>query len=107
MKRKRIEEAPKLSKREAVVFSLLGKGKTTREIAHQLRLSIKTVQVYCTRLNRKLGAKNFNQLTRLAILSQVEETAGLKFFTRPREIRVRLFDERGKPVGRGNIQVEL
>jgi DNA-binding CsgD family transcriptional regulator len=108
MKRGRLGEVPKLSKRQELVFFLLGKGKSTTEIADELGLSLKTVQGHCDRIKRKLGAKSFNQLARLATLAQVEDTAaGLALLKRPREILVRLYDERGKRVGEGNIQLEL
>ena len=57
-----------LSRREAEVPRLLGDGKTTPEIAPKLKVSLKTVQQYCTRLKQKLDAANFSRLMRIAIL---------------------------------------
>jgi DNA-binding CsgD family transcriptional regulator len=59
--------ANRLSPREIEVTRLLGKGKTTSEIATQLRLSRKTVQTYVAHLKAKLGAANINQLIRIAV----------------------------------------
>jgi DNA-binding CsgD family transcriptional regulator len=47
---------------------LLGDGKTTAEIAAKLKISLKTVNEYCARLNQKLDAAKFNQLLRIAVL---------------------------------------
>jgi DNA-binding CsgD family transcriptional regulator len=57
-----------VSQREKEFLRLLGDGKTTAEIAEQLKISVKTVQTYCQRLKPKLGAANFQQLTRIAAL---------------------------------------
>ncbi|HXN48035.1 MAG TPA: response regulator transcription factor [Bryobacteraceae bacterium] len=43
-----------LSDREMEVFRRLGNGETTRQIASELHVSIKTVQAYCTRIKGKL-----------------------------------------------------
>jgi DNA-binding NarL/FixJ family response regulator len=63
-----------LSKRERTVFHLLGEGRTTRQIASELNLSIKTVQTYCEHLKRKLGLPGVAQLIREAIRSVENET---------------------------------
>lgn len=44
-----------LSDRELEVFSRLGSGHSTRRIADDLNVSIKTVQAYCARIKEKLG----------------------------------------------------
>jgi DNA-binding NarL/FixJ family response regulator len=56
------------SDRELEVFRRLGKGRTTRGIADELGLSIKTVQVFCGRMKRKLGLSSAAQLVRRAML---------------------------------------
>jgi DNA-binding NarL/FixJ family response regulator len=43
-----------LSDRELEVFRRLGNGETTRQIASELHVSIKTIQAYCTRIKGKL-----------------------------------------------------
>ncbi len=51
-----------LSDRELEVFELTGKGKSTREIAKRLHLSIKTVESYRARIKLKLNLENANEL---------------------------------------------
>ena len=51
----RIYTGAALSRREAEVLRLLGDGKTTPEIAAKLKVSLKTVQKYCARLQTKTG----------------------------------------------------
>jgi DNA-binding NarL/FixJ family response regulator len=55
-----------LSNREMEVLTLIGQGKTTREIAEQLHLSIHTIESYREKLRAKLGLANGAQLTRFA-----------------------------------------
>jgi DNA-binding NarL/FixJ family response regulator len=57
-----------LSDRELAVFSLLGKGLGTRQIAETLRVSVKTVQAYCARIKEKLNLRSATELVREAIL---------------------------------------
>ncbi len=57
----------RLSDRERHVFALLGRGRTTREIAETLHLSIKTVETHCAHLKEKLGARNGRELFRMAV----------------------------------------
>lgn len=56
-----------LSDRELEVFELLGSGCNTRQIADQLMLSPKTVQVYCARIKEKLNLANINELIAQAV----------------------------------------
>lgn len=57
----------RLSDRERHVLTLLGRGLTTREIAGQLKLSVKTIESHYAHLKEKLGARNGRELTRLAV----------------------------------------
>lgn len=57
----------RLSDRERHVLTLMGRGLTTREIAEQLKLSVKTVESHYAHLKEKLGARNERELTRLAV----------------------------------------
>jgi DNA-binding NarL/FixJ family response regulator len=59
-----------LSDRELEVFELLGKGRSTSEIADELHLSLKTVQAYSVRAKEKLGLTTAAELLREAILWQ-------------------------------------
>ena len=57
-----------LSDRELEVFQLLGKGRSTSEIADEIHLSLKTVQAYSVRAKEKLGLTTAAVLLREAIL---------------------------------------
>jgi DNA-binding NarL/FixJ family response regulator len=56
-----------LSDREMEVFQLIGQGLGTRQIAEQLHLSMKTVEVYRAHIKRKLNLKDGTALVRYAI----------------------------------------
>jgi len=56
-----------LSDRELEVFEMLGQGLGTRQIAENLRVSIKTVQVYCARMKEKMNLGSATELLREAI----------------------------------------
>lgn len=66
---KNLNESPvdTLSDRELEVFELTGKGNTTREIAEQLHLSVKTVESYRARIKVKLNLDNATELMRHAV----------------------------------------
>lgn len=55
-----------LSDRELEVFRRLGEGKSTRDIAEALGVSLKTVQTYCARIKEKLGLDDGQELARVA-----------------------------------------
>lgn len=55
-----------LSDRELQVFELLGKGKDTRAIASQLRLSVHTIETHRQRIKHKLDIAGSNELIRRA-----------------------------------------
>jgi DNA-binding NarL/FixJ family response regulator len=57
-----------LTERELEVFRLIGAGLSTREIAEQMTLGIKTIGTYRDRIKQKLGLKNASELTRRAVL---------------------------------------
>lgn len=56
-----------LSDRELEVFTLLGRGLETRQIAETLNVSIKTVQAYCARIKHKRNLSTASELLREAI----------------------------------------
>jgi DNA-binding NarL/FixJ family response regulator len=56
-----------LSDRELEVFRFIGQGYETREIAETLKVNIKTVQTYCTRIKDKLKLSSGAELLREAI----------------------------------------
>ena len=57
----------KLSDREFEVFQLLGSGKSTKEVAHALNLSPKTVDVHRGRIKEKLQLKDAPSLIHHAV----------------------------------------
>lgn len=56
-----------LSDRELEVFSLIGRGRGTREIAEALHLSVKTIESHRANIKRKLKLKTTNELALHAI----------------------------------------
>lgn len=65
-----------LSNRELQVFELLGSGLSTKEVAHTLKLNLRTVETYRARIKRRLGLKDGGELLRHAVLWS--QTPGLK-----------------------------
>jgi DNA-binding NarL/FixJ family response regulator len=64
-----------LSDRELAVLMLIGRGLSTREIAEQLFLSVKTVESHCERMKEKLKLKNRLELLRYAMQFTLDATA--------------------------------
>jgi DNA-binding NarL/FixJ family response regulator len=57
----------RLTDREIQVFKLIGRGFSSREIAVQLFVSIKTIGTYRERIKAKLNLKHANELVRCAV----------------------------------------
>jgi DNA-binding NarL/FixJ family response regulator len=55
-----------LSNREMHVFQLIGSGLGTKEIAHALNLSVKTIETHRENIKRKLGLRRGAELTERA-----------------------------------------
>ena len=55
-----------LSDRELEVFQLIGRWKKTKEIAHELHLSIKTIEYYREQIKQKLNLHSAVELTQYA-----------------------------------------
>jgi len=64
-----------LSDRELEVFGLLGRGLSSRAIAEQLHLSIKTIGTYRETIKTKLSLTNTNELIRHAVQWAGEQKA--------------------------------
>lgn len=60
-----------LSRREREVLRLLAQGHSNQQIATQIRVSVKTVETYRTRLKEKLGLKGRAELYRFAVESGI------------------------------------
>jgi DNA-binding NarL/FixJ family response regulator len=61
-------EVASLSDRELEVFRGIGQGRTTRQIAEKLCLSVKTVETHITHIKRKLGLQSGTEMQHRAIL---------------------------------------
>jgi DNA-binding NarL/FixJ family response regulator len=57
----------RLSNREIQVLNLIGRGKTTREIAQDLNLSIKTIESHRQRIKKKLSLDTSPRLVQFAV----------------------------------------
>ncbi len=64
-----------LSDRELEVFRLIGEGSSTRQIAHTLQLSVKTVESYQAHIKEKLALRNARELQHHAIEWVLREKA--------------------------------
>ncbi len=56
-----------LAHRELEVFGLLGQGRSTRQVAETLGLSVKTVESHCAHIKEKLNLANAAELLREAV----------------------------------------
>jgi DNA-binding NarL/FixJ family response regulator len=68
------EESPlgRLSDRELEIFSMIGRGLGTREIANKLYLSIKTVEAHREHIKEKLKLRSGTELMRMAVQYALE-----------------------------------
>ncbi len=62
-----VEKEPDLTLREREVLQLISEGSTTREIAEQINISIKTVETHRKNIMDKLNLHTVAELTRFAI----------------------------------------
>ncbi len=70
------EEKPpheNLSDREYQVMCMIASGKTVKEIAAELALSVKTISTYRTRILEKMGLRNNAALTHYALQNRLVE----------------------------------
>ena len=65
----------KLSDREVEVLQWIGKGHSTRQIAHSLHLSVKTIETHRAHIKEKLGFKDSAEMIRFATEWVTEELA--------------------------------
>lgn len=56
-----------LSDRELEVLQLFGRGKSTREIAEALHLSVKTIETHRSHIKEKLGFKDAEKMVKFAV----------------------------------------
>jgi DNA-binding NarL/FixJ family response regulator len=65
-----------LSDRELEVFRLIGGGHSTRQIAEELHLSIKTVESYQAHIKEKLSLRSSRELMQRAVQWSMNEKVG-------------------------------
>ena len=61
----------RLTSREREIVQLLAEGKSSKEIASSLNLSVKTVETHRTNIMRKLDMHNVSELVRYAVRNQI------------------------------------
>jgi two-component system response regulator FixJ len=67
------ERIARLSPRERQVLDALVAGRSNKVIAHDLGLSVRTVEVHRARMMERLGVRQLAEAVRLAVLSQVAQ----------------------------------
>jgi RNA polymerase sigma factor (sigma-70 family) len=72
--RRRRQKLARLTPRECQVMDLVSAGRAHREIAERLGISVRTVEVYKSRLMEKLQARTIADLVRLAAQEDSEGT---------------------------------
>jgi DNA-binding NarL/FixJ family response regulator len=60
-------EGPELTPRQREILQLIAEGRSTREIAQRLHVSVKTVETHRAQLMERLGIRDVAGLTRYAI----------------------------------------
>jgi DNA-binding NarL/FixJ family response regulator len=65
-----------LTDRELEVFRLIGEGHSTRRIAEELHISVKTVESYQAHIKEKLSLRSARELVQHAIQWTINEKAG-------------------------------
>ena len=61
----------RVSGREREIIQLLTEGKSSKEIASRLNLSVKTVEAHRSNIMHKLGLDSMGELTRYAIRNKI------------------------------------
>lgn len=62
-----------LTNREVEVIQLLGEGKSNKEVALELGVSIRTVESHRTHIMHKMNFRNFSELVRFAVRNNLVE----------------------------------
>lgn len=65
--RKSLGDIDRLSRRQREILDALGAGRTTKQIAADLGLSVKTVETHRSRMMETLGCRNSTELLRMAM----------------------------------------
>ena len=67
------EEPDRLTSREREIVQLLAEGKTSKEIASALAISVKTAETHRANIMRKLGFHSVSELIRYAVRNEIIE----------------------------------
>jgi len=67
------EVSPRLTSRETEILQLLAEGKTSKEAANTLKISLKTVETHRAHIMTKLGVHSVAELVRYAIRERIVE----------------------------------
>ncbi len=65
-----LHESPlkRITDREFEIFQLIGRGMSSKQIANQLNISVKTIGTYRERIKEKLNLKSAGELVRYAVI---------------------------------------
>src|SRR5262249_3496789 len=64
----------RLSNRELQIFTMIGQGRNTHEIASELGIAVSTVETYRERLKTKLNLSSGSELTRHALFWMMQNS---------------------------------
>ena len=64
----------RLSSRELQIFTMIGQGRNTHEIASELGIAVSTVETYRERLKTKLNLTTGSELTRHALFWMMQNS---------------------------------
>jgi DNA-binding NarL/FixJ family response regulator len=67
------QSVPALTTREVEIVQLLAEGKSNKEVAHALGISVRTVENHRAQVMQRLGLKTFSSLVRYAIRNGIIE----------------------------------
>jgi two-component system, NarL family, response regulator NreC len=68
-----VPEKSRITDREREIVQLLAEGKTSKEIATILGISVRTVETHRAAIMKKLGLKSFSELIRYAVRNKIVE----------------------------------
>lgn len=68
-----VPDGDHLSIREREILQMIAEGRSTKEVAHRLHISVKTAETHRTNLMRKIGARSVADVVRYAVRNRVIE----------------------------------
>jgi len=86
-----------LSDREREVLTMLAWGYSNKEIAAQLELSVKTVETYRLRINRKLGVRTRTDMMRCAMSLGISPSLESFLWGRNEQIKAQVSEPANRP----------